>query len=237
MQTFPLRPQIFVLEELEQRAHLAATLLSAYWPLTQGSTWQFLDVDDGKSSTSTETILSGTEAANGERALRRASDDEDGRDISLENYSRDGRLQFHGVRADEGGMKFHPAVAYPKFATPGAHVTDEGTIDMRYRSVPLKGTYHFEIRVLKREQVKVAAGTFSTIKVQMIQEFVVENHRNGHDIVLKFSGTDTQWLAKGVGRVKSVGDSHIRITADGKSDRDDGVDKSALQSYSIAPRV
>src|SRR5882672_8004401 len=227
--------ETFVVAALEQRRHLSATLLSAYWPLTQGSTWQYRDVDDGKVSTSTETIVPGTEAANGERAFQRVTNDANGRGTSLQNISPTGRVQFHAVRSSEMSMKFHPAIAFPKFARPGEHTTIDGTVDLLSRSVLLKGTYHVDFRILKREQVKVAAGTFSAIKITMTQEVKVAYHKNGHDLVMKLTAIDTEWWAKGVGEVKSMGSSHFETNTDGKRKSEDGVDKSALQSYSIAP--
>src|SRR5437867_3098220 len=122
------------MEELDQRRHLSATLLSAYWPLTQGSTWQYIDVDDGKRSTSTETIARGTEAANGERAFQRVNIDENGRTTSLENSSRTGQVQIHASRGTDGSIKFHAGFAYPKFASPGVRSSSEGKVDMIYKS-------------------------------------------------------------------------------------------------------
>jgi hypothetical protein len=195
-----------VVEALEQRRHLSATLLSAYWPLTQGSTWVFNDVENGRSSTSTETIVRGTEAANGERAYQRRIDGS----TTLENFSRNGSLQIHATRESGGGLKFHPGILYPRFATVGAHSETTGTVDMKINNLLLKGTFHSEIRVLRKQQIKVAAGTFSTIKVHITMEAHVEYHKNGHDVELEFTSNNIDWLGKGAGRVKSGGEDSQR---------------------------
>src|SRR6185295_12335927 len=109
---------------------------------------------------------------------------------SLENFSRNGSLQIHGARESDGGEKFHPAILYPRFATVGAHCETTGTFDLKMNNLLLKGTFHTEIRVLRKEQIKVAAGTFSTIKVQMTMEAHAEYHKNGHDVELKFTNSN-----------------------------------------------
>jgi hypothetical protein len=206
-------------------------LLSAYWPLTQGSTWFYNDVENGKSSTSTETIVRGTEAANGQRAYQRRI----GGSTTLENFSPNGSLQIHATRESDGGLKFHPGILYPQFATLGAHSETSGTLDVKINNLLLKGTFHTEIRVLRKQQINVPAGTFSTIKIQVTMEADAQYHKNGHDVELKFSSSNIDWLGKGAGRVRSVGTTHSELVADGKRRKSDLVDKSALQSYSIAP--
>ena len=227
-----LETKTFVVEELERRTHLAgAPLLSVYWPLTQGSSWVYSDVENGASSTSTETIVRGTEAANGQRAFQRRI----GGSTTLENFSQNGSVQIHATREGGGGLKFHPGILYPRFAAVGAHSETSGTVDVKINNLLLKGTFHTEIRVLRKQQIKVAAGTFSTIKVQVIMEAQAEYHKDGHDVELTFKSANIDWLGKGAGRVKSVGTTHSELVADGERNKGDTVDKSALQSYSIAP--
>ena len=89
-------PQDFALEGLEQRTHLAAAPLSAFYPLIRGSTWSYDIVDYGKHLTSIETIATQTKRIHGERAFQRISDWSDGsRGITFENFSAAGQLHLH----------------------------------------------------------------------------------------------------------------------------------------------
>src|SRR4029078_7211946 len=63
---FLSQAKTFVVEELEQRTHLAATPLSAYYPLNRGSQWVYNIVDDGKRRTDTETISMQTKRMHGQ---------------------------------------------------------------------------------------------------------------------------------------------------------------------------
>ena len=97
----------------------------------------------------------------------------------------------------------------------GAHSETTGTVDLKINHLLLKGTFHTDIRVLRKQQIKVAAGTFSTVKVQITMEADVAYHKNGHDVELKFTSANIDWLGKGAGRVKSVGTTHSELVTDG----------------------
>ncbi len=56
---FSSQTENVVVEALEARTHLAATPLSAYYPLKPGWEWIYNEVNDGKNTTDTVSILSG----------------------------------------------------------------------------------------------------------------------------------------------------------------------------------
>ena len=69
---------MFVVEELEQRRHLAGTPLSAYYPLVAGSQWVYNIVDDGKRRMDTETISSEMKRMHAQAVYQRVIDSSDG---------------------------------------------------------------------------------------------------------------------------------------------------------------
>jgi len=225
--------QDFALEGLEQRTHLAAAPLSVYYPLIPGSTWAYDIVDDGKHLTSTESIATQTKRIHGERAFQRISDWSDGtRDISLENFSAGGQLHLHRAGDNSTQLTFSPAVAFPKLARVGQRVQTQGRLDIT-DSVHLTGTYHTDVQVIGTERITVPAGTFASIKVRMKLDISVEYHKNGDNLVMRVVGTETEWLAKGVGTIKNVQKTHSDETTNGRRKVSDGVEIDVLRSYSI----
>jgi hypothetical protein len=220
-----------VAEALEQRAHLAVTPLSAYWPLKPGWRWVYNESSGPVRATSTEKIMADTVLVHGERAFQRLTTDPDGELIGLENVSASGRVQWHRVTDDTLIMTFSPAWAFPKYARVGQRSTLEGGVDMKEGGVRLRGQYQVDIQVLKMEKIKVPAGTFSTVKIQMSIDISVEYHRGGHDASLRATGTDTQWLAKGIGKVKEIDTHHLVSSIDGKRKVEDDTVKNALRSF------
>jgi hypothetical protein len=79
----------------------------------------------------------------------------------------------------------------------------------------------------------VPAGTFATVKVRIKLDFSVEYHKNGDDLVMKSVGTETEWLAKGVGTIKNVQKTHFDDTTNGRREVSDGTEIDVLRSYSI----
>jgi len=226
--------QGFALGGLEQRTHLSAAPLSASYPLIRGSTWPYGIVDDGKHLTSTEPIATQTKRIHGERAFQRISDWSDGsRDISLENFSAGGQLHLHRVGDDSSQLTFSPAVSFPKLARVGQRVQMTGRLDFTDGSVHLTGTYHTDVQVTGTERITVPAGTFATIKVRMKVVTSVEYHKNGDNLVMKDVGTETEWLAKGVGTIKNVQKTHFDDTTNGRREVSDGMEIDVLRSYSI----
>jgi len=116
--------ETFVVEALEQRTHLAATLLSAYYPLQPGWEWIFNEVNNGKNRTDTLRILAGTVAVHGERAFQVVEDFGKGPSTMLENVSASGRVQIHRSTDDSGRMTFNPAWGVPQVCQGGSAVGD-----------------------------------------------------------------------------------------------------------------
>jgi len=225
-----------VLEALERRTHLAATPFSAYWPLKVGTEWVYNQVDDGKHSTSTEKIVPGTEAVNGQRAFQRRVEEENGSwTILLENLSAAGRVQIHRIRDSSTQTTLTPGWAFPKYAKVGQRSAMQGEAEFVLNSIRFRGDYHFDAEVLKMETVKVAAGTCSTVKIRVSDDIAVEYHKNGQNRTIRFTGTAVQWYAKGIGRVKEIGTTHVETNINGRHREADGSLKDALRSYTAAP--
>ena len=227
-------PQDFALEGLEQRTHLAAAPLSAFYPLIPGSTWSYDIVDDGKHFTSTESIATQTKRIHGERAFQRISDRSDGtRNLSLENFGAGRQLHLHRVGEDSTQVTFTPAVSFPKLARVGQRVQMNGRLDITDGSVHMTGTYHADDEVIGTERITVPAGTFATIKVRMKINLSVSYHKNGDNLVMKDVETETEWLARGVGTIKNVQKTHSDDTTNGRREVSDGMEVDVLRSYSI----
>ena len=234
MERFSSHSQMFVLEELEQRAHLSATLLSAYYPLKPGWEWIYNEVNDGENKTDTVSILSGMVRAHGERAFQLMKDNGDGPGIMLVNVGKSGRVQFHRSHDDSSGLTYNPAFAYPKYAKVGQSSVMDGELDLFSDGGHVKGQYHIDSRVVKIEQVQVAAGTFSTIKIQSSLSIVLRKKVPGGTNTIRGTTTSNLWLAKGIGKVKEIIRTHAVSDIGGKHEVEDNVCKDALRSYTPA---
>jgi len=224
---------------LEQRTHLAAASpLSDYMPLTPGSQWVYNEVEDGVRSTSTETIAASTVRIHGQRTFQSIEEDTDGRSVSLYSVSPSGAIQLHRIKDEDSIIIFKSPVTYPKYFRLGQRAIVEGEIEFVLYSgqIRMKGEYHVEILSARKEQVRVPAGTFSTLKIEMKLEMSAEYHKDGINIEISSSGVVTDWSAKGVGSVKSSGTSHLKLAANGRHKVEDSNFKSSLRSYTIAPR-
>ena len=230
--------QMFVVEELEQRAHLAASQLSDYMPMTPGSQWVYNEVDDGVRSTSTETIAASTVRIHGQRTIQSIEEDSSGRSISLYSISPSGEIQLQRIKDEDSTITFNSPVTYPKYFRLGQRAIIEGEVEIVFYSgqIRMKGEYHAEILSARREQVRVPAGTFSTLKVEMKLEMSGEYHKGGVNIEFSAAGVVTDWSAKGVGSVKSSDKSHLEMAVNDRHKVEDSVSKSSLRSYTIAPR-
>jgi hypothetical protein len=225
------------LEELEQRTHLAASQLSDFMPLTLGSQWVYNEVEDGVRSTSTETIAASTVRIHGQRTFQSIEEDSDGRSISLYSISSSGAVQLHRIRDEDSTITFNSPVTFPKYFRLGQRAIVEGEMEIVMYSgqIRMKGEYHVEILSARREQVRVPAGTFSTLKVEMKLEMSAEYHKGGVNIEVSSTGVLTDWSAKGVGSVKSSDKSHTELAVNGRHKVDDSTSRSSLRSYTITP--
>src|SRR5213076_485115 len=82
--------------------------------------------------------------------------------FDLENYSRSGQIQWHQL----GDVSFTPALVLPRLAKAGQDTHEEGAAVVRAAYWPM-GQYTVDFTVLKTEQIRVPAGTFSCIRVRM----------------------------------------------------------------------
>jgi hypothetical protein len=218
-------------EALEQRRHLSAALLSQYWPLQPGWEWRYTEIGGSVRATSTERIDPATKLVHGERAFQRVINDHEGQSISLENISAGGRVQWHRMMDESLIMTFTPALAFPKYARVGERAALVGKIDMASEGIHLRGQYHVNISVEKMERVKVAAGTFNTVKIVMDLDISVEYHNGSNSASLHATGTDTKWLAKGIGKIKEIDTHHTESTVNGKKNVEENTVRDVLRSY------
>jgi hypothetical protein len=207
-------------------------------PMTPGSQWVYNEVDDGVRSTSTETIASSTVRIHGQRTIQSIEEDSDGRSVSLYGIRPSGEMQLYRIKDEDSTITFKSPVTYPKYFRLGQRAIVEGEMEIVLNSeqIRMKGEYHVEILSARREQVRVAAGTFSTLKVEMKLEMSAEYHKDGINIEISSNGILTDWSAKGVGTVKSSDRSHTELAVNGRHKVEDSRSKSSLRSYTIAPR-
>ena len=215
--------------------HLAAApLLADYEPLVQGAQWIYNDVDDGKRSTETETISPQMKRMHGQWVFEQVTDYSDGtQSRDYMNYSASHQLQLHRSVDADSDIGFSPPLLFPLRAIAGQRIVSDGKVDAILFSISMTGRYHNVTEVLGKERVTVPAGTFSTIKVRTTGEFTVEYHKRGVNVSMKMSGTSIDWVAKGVGSVKSNSVNHIEATVNNKHKKGDTKSRSTLKSYSI----
>ena len=221
--------QTFIVEELEQRRHLAATLLSAYYPLIRSSTWSYKVIENGHHSTRTDTIRGRMTRVHGEsafRVLHKYSDRADNYD--LDNYSQSGQIQWHRL----GDVSFTPQMILPRLARWRQHAHSEGTAVVSGAFRP-EGQYTVKFTVLKAERIKVPAGTFSCIRVRMDLEMNVSHHDAQGDISIIVASIATSWWAKGIGVVKEVATSRAEAMINGSNQVKVTLTTTTLSSYHI----
>src|SRR3954463_6665599 len=101
-----MSPSIIV-EALEQRTHLAATPLAAFYPLGPGSKWLYSVVEDGVKKSETYTILSKMGTIHGQSVFQRFRKESDGdSDIELDNFNAQRQIQFHATVNDQEQLVF-----------------------------------------------------------------------------------------------------------------------------------
>jgi hypothetical protein len=222
---------MLVVETLESRTLLSAALLSQYWPLQPGWEWRYTELGGSARARSTERISPETQLVHGERAMQRVIDDHDGQSISLENISARGRVQWHRMMDDSLTMTFTPAWEFPKYARVGERVALVGKVDMASEGIHLRGQYHVNISVEKMERIKVAAGTFNTVKIVMDLDISVEFHNGSNNASLHATGTDTKWLAKGIGKIKEIDTHRTESKVNGKKKVEENTVRDVLRSY------
>ena len=107
----------------------------------------------------------------------------------------------------------------------------DGELDLFSDGEHVKGHYHVDSRVVKIEQVRVAAGTFSTVKIQSSLSIVFRYNAAGVENSIRGTIADNLWLAKGIGKVKEINRSHTESNIAGKHKVEDDVSKDTLRSY------
>jgi hypothetical protein len=226
----------FELECLEERRHLAGTSFSPYEPATPGSQWVYDEVRDGVRGTSTTTIGNKTVRIHGVRAFQSIEDDSGGRSVTLMSRDRSGATVVHRITDSNTKITFNPALGFKKTPRLGQRAIIEGSLEAEMFSgrLRMKGDYRMEVKLMRREQVTVPAGTFSTVRIQTKVDFSAEYRKDGNRITLRVTGTSTSWLAKGVGSVKSSGSSHTVVTANEKREVEKSRFSCALRSWTIA---
>jgi hypothetical protein len=219
----------FVVESLEQRRHLAATLLSAYVPMIRSSSWEYQVIDNGRHQTRTDTLIGRMTRVHGQSAFKlvhKYSDRSDNYD--LENLSQSGQIQWHLL----GDVSFTPAMILPRLAKSGQHTHGEGAASVTAAFRP-RGQYTVDFTVLKAERVQVPAGTFSCVKVRMNLDLNVGHHDAQDDISIHVVSSATIWWAKGIGMVKEAATAKAEATVNGDHQVSNSATTTTLSSYHI----
>jgi len=101
----------------------------------------------------------------------------------------------------------------------------EGKMEIAGEAATAAGNAQTIFKVLGNESVKVPAGTFDAVKVQMNTNIVFTIQVQGIAVPASFSGTYLYWYTKGVGWVKAEGQGNITGTS--------FTETIELQSYNI----
>ncbi len=108
-------------------------------------------------------------------------------------------------------------VTYPLEMNPGdewSHTLEfEGKMDIAGESATAPGNAQTFFKVLGEESVKVPAGSFQAVKVQVDTNIVFTIQVQGISVPASFSGTYAYWFVKGVGWVKAEGQGNITGTS------------------------
>ena len=89
----------------------------------------------------------------------------------------------------------------------------EGKMEIAGEAATAAGNAQTNFKVLGNESVKVPAGTFDAVKVQVNTNIVFTIQVSGIAVPASFSGTYAYWYAKGVGWVKAEGQGNITGTS------------------------
>jgi len=209
---------------------LSATLLSEYYPMIRSSSWVYKVIDNGHHKTRTDTIIGRMTTVHGHSAFTQVHKWSDGvENADLENYSRTGQIQWHRL----GDVSFTPPLILPRLAKAGQHTHGEGAAVATAAFRP-EGQYTVDFTVLKAEQIRVPAGTFSCVKVRMDLDLNVGRHSAQDDISIHVVASATSWWAKGIGMVKEVATGRAEATINGDHQVKKTAQTTTLSSYHIA---
>ena len=229
--------QTFVVEELERRRHLSATLLSAYYPLVAGARWVYNTVVDRHAVTDTEAISSKTVTIGSQTVFQRISTrthSDGARTIDLENLSPSGQIQFFSTGDSNQKFSFDTPILFPRLAQIGRRQRTSGTVDVQINAVHLPGTFNSDIRIVGKGRTTVPAGTFSTLKISFKLILSVHQHQpGGPDIDITINNTRTEWRAKNVGVVQKTTTSRGQSTVNGGTTSDSSTASGKLRRYTI----
>jgi hypothetical protein len=216
-------------EALEERRHLSATLLSAYFPMIRGSSWAYKVIENGHHQTRTDTIIGQVRTVHAQSVVtvvHKYSDRD--QNFDLENYSRSGQIQWHRL----GDVSFTPALVLPRLARAGQHTHGEGAA-LAVAAFRPEGQYIVDFTVLKTERIQVPAGTFNCIRIRMNLDLNVGHHDAQDDISIHVVSSATIWWAKGIGMVKEAATAQADATVNGHQQVKNSATTTTLSSYHI----
>ena len=224
-------------EKLEPRLLLASPSTAEYYPLTPTAEWEYAVTEDGGGSDTLDVrVARGTRRINKQDAQRVFYDDGGDRIQTFQNINAKGKLQIHGGTFDDGELILRPGVILPSRLTPGTVKRTRGDIDFEYEGFEGDGNYTSTVRIGKKRQVTVPAGTFSAVRVRMDLRFNAEEDiAFGEGPEADGRLTHVMWLARGVGVVRA--EQSYEVEADFVIDEEsrEGSSVQVLRSYSIAP--
>jgi hypothetical protein len=203
-------------------------------PLLPGASWLYDIVEDGKKTTETQTVSRRATTFKGkqvyETTSKRPGED---KDVDVEGIGPHGESILYQVKDEDGPMTFDPPIATPAAMKVGQHVHLQGKVVAYLDSYRLTGTYSIDIDALRTQRVTVRAGTFRTLKLRAALAVSLSHHGSGLDLVMTATGTDTDWVAKGVGSVKGISTFHAEADGNGRHFEEESVETQALRSFDI----
>jgi hypothetical protein len=218
------------IEQLEDRTLLAA--LAVYYPLVARAWW--LDQNPRGSASEKEFIARKMTHFDGQRVFQRISTPPgEQKTIEYESYGPDGGVLLHGFKEGSLTFNFDPPVTLPLQTTPGTRSISTGTVIMSEPRISMEGPYRVAFTVLQPARVRVPAGTFSTVKIRMNLSMTATFDQQGVKARMKITGTETQWLAKRVGAVKTVHQLNGLTEINGEQKTTESGSTTVLKDYFI----
>lgn len=176
-----------------------SVVASEYFPLRSGDQWVY-ELDDTPGVNSVVTVLAGTTSVNGVATTGLQTQDPPGTTVAY--FTNDGNgIRLHRQLDDGDTLTYNPPIRIASAAASfGQTLTTSGSVTYVAAGLgTFEMSYTAESRSGASELLDVPAGQFGTVRVDLT--LTVDGTINGQPFV--FSETDTYWLARYLGAVRS----------------------------------
>lgn len=181
-----------------------------FYPLAPGNSWTYAVVDDGVSSTETDTVSANKVLFNGTYAYEIVSSDGT-RGYSLNDQN--GVREFGGIipgvfvsgygTTTATGTFSPPRLVAPAEFVVGQSQSSSGQLSYLYQGVgTVAGPYSSSTTAMGFETVTVPAGMFNAVKMSGSLTFNGTSSTNGASVSVTVNSTS--WLAENIGPVKTI---------------------------------